>query len=102
MSPRFPQLSLRRTIDAAPSPLYAASMSSFAYLLGKRVEVSYRAADIHVSVTGTLACDSGKHIHLEDRFIQSGRENTLRIAIPYSSLLRIREVLGSAEPAPAA
>lgn len=76
-------------------------MSSFSYLIGKRVEVSYRAADIHVSVTATLARDSGKHIHLEDRFFQSGRENMLRIAIPYSSLLRIREVLNSPELSPA-
>lgn len=77
-------------------------MSSFAYLLGKRVEVSYRAADIHVSVTATLARDSGKHIHLEDRFTQSGRENMVRIAIPYSSLLRVREAIASPEPSPAA
>lgn len=77
-------------------------MPSFSYLIGKRVEVSYRAADIHLSVTATLARDSGEHIHLEDRFVQSGRENTLRIAIPYSSLLRIREVLSSPEPSPAA
>jgi len=77
-------------------------MPSFTYLIGKRVEVNYRAADIHVSVTATLACDSGDHIHLEDRFIQSGRENTLRIAIPYSALLRIREVLRQPEPSPAA
>ncbi|HKF51241.1 MAG TPA: hypothetical protein VKB26_02925 [Candidatus Acidoferrales bacterium] len=77
-------------------------MSSFTYLVGKRVEVSYRAADIHVSVTATLSRDSGDHIHLEDRFTQSGRENTLRIAIPYSALLRIREVLRPSEPSPAA
>lgn len=75
-------------------------MSAFAYLLGKRVEVSYRAADIHVSVTATLSRDSGNHIHLEDRFIQSGRENTVRIAIPYSSLLGIREVLSAPGPCP--
>jgi hypothetical protein len=77
-------------------------MSSFAYLLGKRVEVSYRAADIHVCITATLAHDSGAHIHLEDRFFQSGRESTMRIAIPYSSVLRIREVLRPSEPVPAA
>lgn len=77
-------------------------MSAFSYLLGKRVEVSYRAADIHVSVTATLARDSGKHIHLEDRFTQSGRENMVRIAIPYSSLLRVREAIASPEPSPAA
>lgn len=77
-------------------------MPSFSYLLGKRVEVSYRAADIHMCITATLASDSGAHIHLEDRFFQSGRESTLRIAIPYSSVLRIREVLLEPQPAPAA
>lgn len=75
-------------------------MSSFAYLLGKRVEVSYRAADIQMCITATLARDSGQCIHLEDRFQQSGRENTMRIAIPYSSVLRIREVLRQPEPQP--
>lgn len=77
-------------------------MPSFTYLIGKRVEVSYRAADIHLCVTATLTRDSGKDIHLEDRFTQSGRENTLRIAIPYYALLRIREVLHKPETAPAA
>jgi hypothetical protein len=76
-------------------------MSSFAYLVGKRVEVSYRAADIHVCITATLASDSGEHIHLEDRFFSSGRQSTLRIAIPYSSVLRIREVIRQPEPASA-
>ena len=75
-------------------------MASFSYFLGKRVEVSYRAADIHILVTANLVCDSGQHIHLEDRFFQSGRENTMRIAIPYSSVLRIREVASQPEPVP--
>lgn len=66
-------------------------MSSFTYLLGKRVEVNYRAGNIHLCATATLTRDSGTAIHLEDRFTQSGRENTLRISIPYSALLRIRE-----------
>lgn len=75
-------------------------MPSFASLVGKRVEVSYRAQDIHMCVTATLTRDSGDHIHLQDRFTQSGRENTLRIAIPYCAVLRIREVVGSSEAVP--
>ena len=67
-------------------------MSSFASLLGKRVEVNYRAADIHMCITATLARDSGRCIQLEERFSQSGRQNTLRIEIPYSALISIREV----------
>jgi hypothetical protein len=77
-------------------------MSAFCKLLGKRVEVSYRAADIHMNITATLAHDSGQHIHLEDRFHQFGRETTLRISIPYSAVLRIREVICEPEPSPAA
>jgi hypothetical protein len=76
-------------------------MSSFASLLGKRVEVSYRVADIHMCVTATLASDSGKHIHLEDRFSHFGRQSTMRISIPYSAILRIRESLRQPEPAAA-
>lgn len=72
---------------------------SFTYLVGKRVEVKYRAADIHVSMIATLTRDSGRDIHLEDRFTQSGRENTMRIAIPYSALLRVREALSNPVPA---
>lgn len=45
-----------------------------------------------MTVVGILGKDSGEHIHLEDRFSQSGRDKTLRIEIPYASLLRIREV----------
>lgn len=66
-------------------------MSSFTYLVGKRVEVSYRAGEIHLCATATLTRDSGTDIQLEDRFTQSGRENTLRISIPYSALLCVRE-----------
>jgi hypothetical protein len=76
-------------------------MSAFGQLLGKRVEVSYRAADIHMCIIATLERDSGQHIHLEDRFLQFGRETTLRIAIPYSAVLRIREVICEPEPSPA-
>ncbi|MGH7936105.1 MAG: hypothetical protein ACREF8_03755 [Chthoniobacterales bacterium] len=76
-------------------------MSSFAYLVGKRVEVSYRAADIHMCVIATLARDSAGCIQLEDRFFHAGRESTMRIAIPYSSVLRIREVIRPSEPVPA-
>ena len=70
-------------------------MPSFASLVGKRVEVSYRAQDIHMCVTATLTRDSGDHIHLQDRFTLAGRENTLRIVIPYSAVLRVREVVHS-------
>lgn len=75
-------------------------MPLIASLVGKRVEVVYRAQDIHMCVTATLTRDSGDYIHLQDRFTQSGRENTLCIAIPYSAVLRIREVVQSPDAVP--
>ena len=52
----------------------------------------------YVLLTGMLALDSGVLIRLEDRFTQSGREKTVRIEIPYSSIIRIREII--LQPAP--
>jgi len=73
-------------------------MPAYTSLLGKRVEVSYRAGDIHMTATGTLTSDSGQSIRLEDRFSQAGREKTVRMEIPYPSLIRVREIL--LQPAP--
>lgn len=82
-----------RTIDASQAPPYASFMSKYASFLGKRVEVNYRAGEIHMSATGTLAADSGQSIRLEDRFEQSGREKTVRVEIPYPSVVRVREII---------
>jgi hypothetical protein len=75
-------------------------MPAFISLVGKRVEASYRAGDIPMTATGFLAADSGQSIRIEDHFSQSGRNKTLLLEIPYSSLIRIREVLVQPEPAP--
>jgi hypothetical protein len=73
-------------------------MSAFILLIGKRVEVHYRAGEVQMTATGVLALDSGAFIRLEDRFSQSGRDKTVRIEIPYPSIVRIREII--AQPAP--
>jgi hypothetical protein len=73
-------------------------MPAFSLFIGKRVEVRYRAGEVQMTATGTLALDSGVLIRLEDRFTQSGREKTVRIEIPYSSIIRIREIIP--QPAP--
>lgn len=73
-------------------------MPAFILLIGKRVEVHYRAGEVQMTATGTLAFDSGVLIRLEDRFTQSGREKTVRIEIPYPSIIRIREII--LQPAP--
>lgn len=61
------------------------------------MEAQYRAGDIQLSAVGTLASDSGKSIFLEDHFTQNGKDKTVRIEIPYESLIR----LGEARPEPA-
>ncbi|HKV29186.1 MAG TPA: hypothetical protein VJN90_13020 [Candidatus Acidoferrales bacterium] len=73
-------------------------MTAFLLLVGKRVEVSYRAGEIQMTATGTLALDSGVFIRLEDRFSQSGRDKTVRIEIPYPAIVRVREIV--LQPAP--
>ena len=73
-------------------------MPAFTSLVGKRVEASYRAGEIYMTATGLLAVDSGQSIRIEEHFSQSGRNKTLRLEIPYSSLVRIREILAPPEP----
>ncbi|HVA18482.1 MAG TPA: hypothetical protein VMV59_12300 [Candidatus Dormibacteraeota bacterium] len=46
-----------------------------------------------MTATGTLAFDSGALIRLEDRFSQAGRDKTVRIEIPYPSIVRVREII---------
>jgi hypothetical protein len=75
-------------------------MSKFLPLLGKRVEVNYRAGEVHMTAIGTLAVDSGQSIRLEDRFEQSGREKTMRMEIPYPSIVRVREIIVQREKEP--
>jgi len=73
-------------------------MATFTSLVGKRVEVNYRAGDIRMTATGTLSIDTGEFIRLEDRFSHLGREKTVRLEIPYPSLVRIRQISTQAEP----
>lgn len=76
-------------------------MPTFTSLIGKRVEVNYRAGDIRMTATGTLAMDSGEFIRIEDRFSQSGREKTVRLEIPYPSVVRVRQIIVEVEQNPA-
>lgn len=68
-------------------------MAEFTSLIGKRVEVNYRAGDIRMTATGTLAIDSGEFIRIEDRLSNTGCEKTLRLEIPYPSVLRVRPIM---------
>jgi len=67
-------------------------MARYSALLGKRVEVTFRAGDIYLPATGTLAADSGRSIFLEERFQQNERARTFRWELPYHSILRVNEV----------
>ncbi len=71
-------------------------MRRYSSLVGKRVQVHYRAADAYLSAIGTLTSDSGKSIVLEDRYSQGGKDKTIRVEIPYHSIIRVSE--SHAEP----
>ena len=76
-------------------------MCRYHELLGRRVEVQYRAGDVILPATGWLAADSGKSIFLEEKLVQRGQVKTFRWEIPYTAIVEIAESY-AAEPAPEA
>jgi hypothetical protein len=71
-------------------------MAQYSPLVGKRVEVQYRAGDIYLPATAVLVADSGKSIFLEERLVQKGVVQAFRWEIPYPSIVRIRELASTA------
>ena len=69
-------------------------------MLGKRVEVQYRAGDVIVPATGTLAADSGRSIFLEEKLVQRGQVKTFRWEIPYVCILSVDENFAPAPVVP--
>jgi hypothetical protein len=67
-------------------------MARYIALVGKRVEAHYRAGDMQLSTTGTLASDTGKAIFVEERFSSGGKDKTMRVEIPYAYVIRVTEV----------
>jgi hypothetical protein len=67
-------------------------MAKYVALLGRRVQVEYRAGDINLPAVGTLAADSGKSIFLEERFEKSESVKTFRWEIPYPCIVKIKEL----------
>ena len=51
----------------------------------------YRAGEIHLPATATLAGDTGKSIFLEERILHHNTLKTFRWEIPYQHIVRIRE-----------
>lgn len=75
-------------------------MSRYHALLGRRVELEYRAGDIVLPATGILAADSGRSIFLEEKVVQRDRVKSFRWEIPYPFLMSLREsALQDPEPA---
>jgi hypothetical protein len=73
-------------------------MAKYIALLGRRVQVEYRAGDLHLPAVGTLAADSGKSIFLEERFEKCESVRTFRWEIPYQCIVKIKEIHASPTP----
>lgn len=73
-------------------------MAQFSALIGRRVEVQYRAGDIVLPATGTLAADSGRSIFLEEHIEQRGQVKHFRWEIPYQCIMKIEERLAPSPP----
>jgi hypothetical protein len=78
-------------------------MARYPELIGRRVDVQYRAGDVMLPATGTLVADSGKSIFLEEKLLQRGQVKTFRWEIPYRFISSISENFAPmpALPAPA-
>ena len=75
-------------------------MARYGGLLGKRVEVHYRAGDVTLPATARMVADSGRSIFLEEHYVLRGRVQTFRWEIPYQCILRMEENRAPS-PAPA-
>src|SRR5260370_3586868 len=73
-------------------------MARYSGLLGRRVEVHYRAGDILLPASGTLVADSGRSIFLEQSLVQRGQPKYFRWEIPYQFIVRLEEKTESEEP----
>lgn len=66
-------------------------MARYSALVGRSVDVQYRAGDICLPASGTLVADSGRSIFLEQHFEQRGQQKNFRWEVPYACLVRIEE-----------
>jgi hypothetical protein len=73
-------------------------MARYASLMGRRVEVHYRAGEITLPATALLVADSGRSIFLEEHYVLRGRTQTFRWEIPYSCILRLEESVKPNKP----
>jgi hypothetical protein len=73
-------------------------MARYSDLLGRRVEVHYRAGDIVLPASGILVADSGRSIFLEQSLVQRGQTRHFRWEIPYQYMVRLEEKSEAEEP----
>src|SRR5258708_26551620 len=66
-------------------------MARYSGLLGRRVEVHYRAGDILLPASGTLVADSGRSIFLEQSLVQRGQPKYFRWEITYQFIVRLED-----------
>ena len=71
-------------------------MARYSTLLGKRVQVHYRAGEVNLPASGILAADSGRSIFLEEHFVKDKRARSYRWEIPYEYIVSILELETSA------
>ncbi len=67
-------------------------MARYSAFLGLPVEVQYRAGDMCLPAVGKLVGDSGRSIFLEQHYQQLGQSRNFSWEIPYSCVLRVREL----------
>src|ERR1700688_3171232 len=80
-----------RTIVRTVPPDHTCEMARYSALMGQRINVTYRAGDVVLPATGTLAADSGKSIFLEESYKQKSGVKTFRWEIPYPCIVQLNE-----------
>jgi hypothetical protein len=73
-------------------------MARYSGLLGRRIEVTYRAGDILLPATGNLAADSGNSVFLEEHYQHRGDIKTFRWEIPYPCIVQLNECAEEQRP----
>jgi len=66
--------------------------------MGRRVEARYRAGGVHLSASGTLVSDNGRAVWVEEILSTDGREQIVRVEIPYDCVVRISPADGNSPP----
>lgn len=88
-----------RTIAGLARRAQSVGMAKYSSLLGRRVHVEYRAGDVYLPATGTLAADTGKSVFLEEKFEKNGSVRSFRWEIPYPCIIRVTEITAPASEA---